>query len=238
MSTLHPDKVLAIIPARGGSKGVPRKNLKLLAGVPLVVHAINAALGAKMVGRVVVSTEDDEIAAVARAAGAEVLVRPHSLATDEARIMPLLNHVLDEMETRKPPIEAVTMIEPTSPFRKPRHIDACVEKLFSGDTQSALTVTQVERNPYNIFKVTGDRAERFIEAPRGKFTARQEFTHLKRVNGCVYATYAENIRRGELIVDPVKIVEMKSEESANIDTPLDFMLAKLCVGVLDEDFFD
>ena len=122
-----------------------------------------------------------------------------------------------------------SLIEPTSPFRKPAHIDACVEKLASGGTQSAATVTQVERNPYNIFVVAGDDARCFVEVPAGSFASRQEFAHLKRVNGCVYATWTENVRRGRLIVDPIKVVEMEPRESINIDTALDLALAELSV---------
>jgi len=221
-------KVLAIVPARGGSKGVPRKNIKPLAGEPLIVHAIRAARGAESITHVIVTTEDDEIAAVAKGAGAEVSMRPKELATDEAPMMPVLNHVLDYMAADGREFDAVVLIDVTSPLLRSDHIDMCVEKLVSGSTQSAVTVTQLERNPDNIFVVDGDDAVRFIESPNASFKSRHEFSHLKRINGCVYATWVRNIRAGKLIVDPVKVVEMRPEESINIDTPLDFAVAEFC----------
>ncbi|MDP6952822.1 MAG: acylneuraminate cytidylyltransferase family protein, partial [Alphaproteobacteria bacterium] len=222
-------EILVIIPARGGSKGIPRKNLRKLAGVPLVVWAIRAALGAKLVTRTVVSTDDDEIAAVCRAAAAEVIIRPPELATDAAPTLPVLVQVLDAVEADEEftPM-AVVLLEPTSPFRLSRHVDACIEKLFSANTGSAVTVTQLERNPQFIFSVNGDAAERYIKEPVETFTQRDQFRHLKRLNGCVYATWTENIRAGRLVTEPFKIVEMSPEESVNIDTLLDFTLAELC----------
>lgn len=222
-------QVLAIIPARGGSKGIPRKNLRKLAGTPLVVWAIRAALGAERVTRTVVSTDDDEIASVSRQAGAEVVQRPTELANDTAPTLPVLVHALDALEADAGfTAAAVVLLEPTSPFRLSRHVDACIEKLFSGDTRSAITVTQVERNPHNVFSVAGDVAKRYVEAPTATYSQRQKIRHLKRLNGCVYATWTENIRAGRIVDDPIKVVEMSPEESVNIDTPLDLAVAEIC----------
>ncbi|OHC73465.1 MAG: hypothetical protein A3G18_08605 [Rhodospirillales bacterium RIFCSPLOWO2_12_FULL_58_28] len=224
-------KTLAIVPVRGGSKGVPRKNLRLIGGVPLVVRAIRSGLDAKLVSQVVVSTDDDELAAISESAGAYVLRRPIELAEDDTPMMPVLNHVLDAFEAENNAVGAVVLLDATSPFRQAGHVDLCVEKLFYESAQSVITVTQLERNPFNIFSVEGDVATKFIQSPSCVFTSRREFSHLMRVNGCVYATWAKNIRAGKLIVDPVCIVEMSASESINIDTPLDLKIAEFLESI-------
>jgi CMP-N,N'-diacetyllegionaminic acid synthase len=236
MASIQGD-VIAVVPARGGSKGIRRKNLVPLAGVPLVVWAIRAALEAKRVTRTVVSTEDDEIATVAREAGAEVVRRPADLASDEATTMPVLNHVLDNMTAEGFAPDVVALVEPTSPFRQPCHIDTCVEMLSMRNAESVVTVTQLERNPFNIFRVHGSIATRFIEELPCEFTNRQEFRILKRINGCVYVTWSRNIRAGKLVVDPIEVLEMAPERSVNIDTPLDLEFAEHCAKNLKKDAF-
>jgi CMP-N,N'-diacetyllegionaminic acid synthase len=224
--------VVAIIPARGGSKGIPRKNLRLLAGEPLVAHAIRIAKLAKRVDRVVLSTDDAEIAAVGASAGAEVLMRPATLASDTAPTLPVLNHVLDWLVAQDWEAHAVVLLEPTSPFRSAAVIEACVSKLDDPRVQSVITVTQLERNPYNIFVVDGDRAQGFIREPRYHFSRRQQFAHLKRLNGCVYVARADLVRAGQLVAEPLRVVEMSSDESINIDTFLDLELAQLVASRL------
>jgi CMP-N,N'-diacetyllegionaminic acid synthase len=220
-------RTLAIIPARGGSKGIARKNLQPIDGVPLVVRAVQTALAATRVDKVVVSTDDDEIAETARNAGAEVLMRPAELAVDETPTIPVMQWVLDALDRAGWQADRVVLLEPTSPFRTGQVVDECVGKLDDPQVNSAVTVTQLERNPYNVFAVDGDRAERFIREPSGVFARRQQFGHLKRVNGCVYVTRASHVREGRLIDLPLRVVEMAAEDSINIDTPLDLDIARL-----------
>lgn len=223
-------RTVAIIPARGGSKGIPRKNLREVGGVPLVVRAIQVGLAASRVDRVVMTTDDEEIAAVARLAGAEVVMRPPELAADDTPTLPVLKFVLEGMERDDWFADIVVLLEPTSPFRSPEEVDACIAKLDDPAVCSAATVTQLERNPYNIFEVEGDRAKRFVQEPAGIFTRRQQFTHLKRINGCVYVARAEAVRAGRLLEEPLRVVEMTAEDSINVDTPLDLELARLLAG--------
>ena len=220
-------RTLAIITARGGSKGVPRKNLLEVGGVPLVVRAVQSGLAAGRVDRVVATTDDEEIASVASAAGAEVIMRPVQLAADDTPTLPVLNFVLDQLEAKGWSPDRVVLLEPTSPFRTAAVIDACIAKLDDPDVASAVTVTQLERNPYNIFVVDDDHAERFIRDQATGFTRRQQFSHLKRVNGCVYAARRHVVRAGNLIQDPIRVVEMSTEDSINIDTPFDLAVARL-----------
>lgn len=219
--------VVAVIPARGGSKGIPRKNLRLVAGKPLVVHAIEVGLAAVRVDKVILSTDDEEIASVGRQAGAEVIMRPSELADDAAPTMPVLNHAMDVLAEQGWKADILVLLEPTSPFRTAAIVDECISKLDDTITASAITVTQIERNPYNIFLVDGDSAKRYIQEPNESFSRRQQFTHLKRLNGCVYVARSELVRTGKLVSEPLRVVEMSAEASINIDTPLDLQVAEL-----------
>lgn len=160
-------EVLAIIPARGGSKGIPRKNIKPLGGKPLIEYTIKASLSSTRVGRTVVSTEDEEIAAIARSIGAEIpFMRPASLATDSASSISVVRHCLDrlrENEAYRPDI--VVLLQATSPFRDERHIDQAIE-LFTRDqnADSCVSVVPVphQYNPYSVMKLNGDYLEPFL----------------------------------------------------------------------------
>lgn len=139
-------KVVAIIPARGGSKRVPRKNLRNLGGRALISWSIQAALEAETVTRVVVSTDDDEIASVSQGWGAEVVKRPPELATDSARIEEALIHVFGHRPGKPaiPPPDLVVTLQPTSPIRRPGLIDECVRRLASRPAaNSSLTAVEV-----------------------------------------------------------------------------------------------
>ncbi|MEO0564928.1 MAG: acylneuraminate cytidylyltransferase family protein [Chloroflexota bacterium] len=120
-------KAIAMIPARGGSKRVPRKNVRLLGGQPLISYSIAAALRARSVDRVIVNTDDDEIASVAAEAGAEVQRRPAELATDSAKTIGVVRHALGELATQGNLYPFVVLLQPTSPFRQPSQIDKAVE---------------------------------------------------------------------------------------------------------------
>ncbi|HEX2194610.1 MAG TPA: acylneuraminate cytidylyltransferase family protein, partial [Candidatus Limnocylindria bacterium] len=132
---------VAIIPARGGSKGLPRKNLRLLGGEPLVVHTVRAALAARRVDRVLVSTDDAAIARAARRAGADVpFRRPPELATDHAATLPVVQHAVAWLEDHGQRVDVVVTLQPTSPLRGPAEIDAVVALLDGGDSRSAVSV--------------------------------------------------------------------------------------------------
>ena len=126
-------EVLALIPARGGSKGVPHKNIRHLGGLPLVAHSIKVALSARLVTRVVVSTDDRKIAEVARKHGADVpFMRPDSLATDKALVGDCIDHALSELRKTNYVPDAIAVLYPTHPFRTPETVDFLVSKLLEG----------------------------------------------------------------------------------------------------------
>ncbi len=147
-------KVLALIPARGGSKGIKRKNLVPIKGKPLVAHSIEQALSCPLIERVVVSTEDKEIKEVSLDYGAEVIDRPKKLAEDHVLDLPVFIHALEVLKKREEYIpDIIIHLRPTAPFRKPEWITDCIELLTKNpDADSVITVNQVERHPYRMFE--------------------------------------------------------------------------------------
>jgi CMP-N,N'-diacetyllegionaminic acid synthase len=227
-------EVLALIPARGGSKGILRKNLQILGGVSLTGLALQCALKAKSITHVALSTDDPEIATVGRTLGADIIHRPQELADDQTQTLPVLRHALEACADRGLHFEALALLEPTSPFRTPGLVDDCLDLLFSEPSGSVVTVTQLERNPFNIFKVEGHRAQRFVRDPLPITWRRQDFDMLKRVNGCVYAARVADIKEGHLVTEPLRVLEMPAECSINIDTPLDLEIARMIAGRMPE----
>ncbi len=148
--------ILAIIPARGGSKGIPKKNLTLLNGKTLVEHSIHHAKGSSLVNRVLVSSDSDEILEVARKAGAEVpFKRPAELAGDQVLDFPVFKHVLDELAAReKYHPDYVVHLRPTAPYRDPRWIDECIQLLIDHpEAHSVRSVSEPEKHPYRMFTI-------------------------------------------------------------------------------------
>lgn len=220
---------LAFIPARGGSKGVPGKNLRVVGGRSLIERAVRACAESGVVDRVLVSTDDEAIAEAARNAGAEApFLRPPELATDEAPMVPVIEHGIRAFEDYAGArVETLVFTEPTVPFRAAPHVRAAVERFRKGDCRSVITVCPLERKPQFIFtKVAGARLERFIKEPRISFTRRQDMAHLCRLSSGVYVVGRDDfLARRALIVEPVGYTEMTAAESINIDEEMDLLLA-------------
>lgn len=220
---------LAIIPARGGSKGVARKNLRVVGGRSLLARAIDAALESEMIDHVVVSTDDEEIAGEARRCGAEVpFQRPAELASDKSAIEPAIKHAIDNFErTAGLVVQTLVLIEPTSPFRNAGHVRGALERFQAGDCRSVISVCPLERKPENIFAKSGGILERHIRNAT-PYVRRQDMDHLCRLNSAVYVVGRETFKEtGRLIVEPVGFVEMSGMESINIDEELDLVVAEV-----------
>jgi len=219
-------EVLGIIPARGGSKGLPRKNVLPLAGKPLVVWTIEAALAAETVGRVVVSTDDEEIEAVAREAGAEVVRRPAELATDTAPTEPAVFHALEQLEcTEGYRPDAVALLQCTSPLRGADIIDAGVRKLFETGCDAVMTVTPIQHWYLSGYLRSGD-----VFVPEYDYASRprhQDMPQKYRENGALYVTRREALYRyRNRLGGDVRVVIMDALRSLDIDTVEDFALAE------------
>ena len=219
--------ILALIPARGGSKGIPRKNIRSMAGKPLIAWTIEAALGATGLARVVVSTDDPEIAEVARAAGAEVpFLRPAELARDETSGLDPVLHAIDLL----PGHSSVLLLQPTSPLRTSADIDGCLALATTSASPSVVSVSEPATHPYWTYRMTGDRhLQSVFEADKG--VRRQDLPPVYALNGAMYFAGVEWLRRGRQFVGPETLgFVMPPERSIDIDTMLDWSLAELLLA--------
>lgn len=220
---------LALIPARGGSKGVPRKNLRVVGCMSLLERAIRSAQGVSRVEHILVSTDDEEIAAEARRCGVDVpFLRPPELASDHAAVIPAILHALDSYERFSgTEIETLVLLEPTSPFRTALHVAAALELYAKGGCATVISVCPLERKPENIFLKSNGVLDRYIRDPLPDFTRRQDMSALCRLNSAIYVTSTKRCRdEGRLLAEPVGYVEMSSRDSVNIDEEVDLMLAE------------
>lgn len=226
-------RVLAIIPARGGSRGFPGKNLALLDGQPLVAWAVAAGVEASRVDRVIVSTDDDAIRRAAVEAGAEApFLRPAELAGDAVTDLPVFLHALDwlrDNEGYEP--DAVVQLRPTSPLRPPDLVDAAVAALErDNQATSARTVTLAPATPYKMWRVAGGRLDPLLPPPDGvaePFNApRQDLPDVWWQTGQVDATRVSTIRSGSMTGDRIAPVPVGREFAVDIDVPSDLERAQ------------
>jgi CMP-N-acetylneuraminic acid synthetase len=231
-------RVLAVVPARGGSKGIPRKNLQLLAGKPLVAHAVAAGLAARLVSRVLCSTDDPEIADPARAAGAEVpFLRPAELAQDSSEDWPVFMHVLDWLAREQAwTPDIIVNLRPTSPLRQPDHVDDAIRLLLETGADSVKAVCLARQHPHKMWLRQLDGGlEPFLKTPfrlaRGADVPRAELEDVYWQNGVVDVTRREVIlEQRTLIGRRVAGLVTSTADSIDIDTPLDLALAELLLG--------
>ena len=221
-------EILGVIPARGGSKGIPRKNLALLGGRPLLAHTCDAARASAALTRVVVSTDDEEVAATARTLGIEVpFLRPAALAGDDAPMLDVLLDLLatlDRRESYRP--QAVALLQPTSPFRRAEHVDAAVDLLIASGADSVVSVVDVPNhfNPVSVMRLDAGRLRPFLDEP--SVTRRQDKPRVLARNGpAVLAVRTATVDGVSLYGDDCRPLFMEPEESLDIDTPWDFAFA-------------
>ena len=220
-------KVLALIPARGGSRRLPGKNLLKLCGEPITVWSIKAAQQSKYVDRIVVSTDSDEIAEVARVAGADVpFIRPNYLASDTASSLDVVKHALNELNQKGQCYEFIVLLQPTSPLRTSKHIDESFELLQSKDADAIVGVTELD-HPIELTNRLPDDL-----SMKGFFTTdshlrSQNFPKRYRVNGAIYLVRVESLIKENTIFlsDRIYAYKMNREVSVDIDTPYDLRLA-------------
>jgi CMP-N-acetylneuraminic acid synthetase len=216
-------KTVAIIPARGGSKGIPRKNIKEFCGKPLITYIIETALNVEELDRVIVSTEDNEIAATAKKYGAEVpFIRPEALTKDETPTLPVLQHAvkyLAEEENYKPDI--VVLLYATSPLLRAERVSEAVKKLKEGGFDSVLSVVE-DRGHYWI--VDADKYERLYP----KVLRNRQFTKpLFKETGAIYLCSRELLMEENTMVGgKIGFLKMEKDETIDIDEPLDFEIAE------------
>lgn len=226
--------ILGIIPARGGSKSVPRKNIALLHGKPMIVYTIETAQKSYRLTDFVVSSEDNEIIEIAKQWGAPVpFVRPAELATDEAPSLPVVQHAVREMESIKGvKYDYVVLLQPTTPLRQAQDIDAAIEKLVATGADSVVSVCEVGAyHPARMRQIVNDRlVELPIREPR-EMLRRQDLPPVYIRNGAVYAVKRDVVMlQNSMIGEISRPYIMPEERSVNVDSKLDFLLAEILLS--------
>jgi N-acylneuraminate cytidylyltransferase len=231
-------RALAIIPARGGSKGVPRKNLRLLGGKPLIQWSIEAAQASTRLDRCIVSTDDPEIAEAARGMGADVpFLRPAEYALDETPDLPVFQHALrwfEEHEGYRP--EAVVHLRPTLPFRPTGLIDAVIERLFSTGADCVKSTAPVAPHPPKMLRLEGDSLIPFQDTPLwravGPDYPRQKLERVYWSAGLVDAIRRETIlERDSTVGDRVVAFPVEPDLLVDLDTMRDFLIAEALLQI-------
>jgi CMP-N,N'-diacetyllegionaminic acid synthase len=225
----EPGQVIGVIPARGGSKSIPRKNLAMLAGRPLLAYTAAAALGARRLDRTLLSTDDPEIAAVGRTLGLEVpFLRPARLAGDTTEMISVMRHALDWLAEQGIEAAALVLLQPTSPLRQARHIDGAVELLLDSGAETVVSVVEVphQYSPSSVMTMHEDgRLTPFLPGP--VILRRQDKPRVFARNGpAVLAVRSAVLRRGTLYGEPTIGYGMSAADSLDIDEPDDLWLAE------------
>ena len=196
--------ILALIPARGGSKGVPRKNLRQVAGKPLIAWSIEAARNSRLVDKVAVSTEDEEIASVARAFGADVVIRPADLATDEASTLGVLRHAIGQI-----PCDTLVLLQPTSPIRRAGMVDECIREFQNDGADSLATGWWCKYTEY-----------------ASNTKRRQDIEGFFYDDGNVYVIKGDLLAKGERYGSKIVRKVVSREENLDVDDEFDLWMAE------------
>jgi CMP-N-acetylneuraminic acid synthetase len=223
-------RVLGIIPARGGSKGVARKNVRMLCGKPLLQWTAEAALAAETLDRVVLSTEDEEIAEIGRSCGLDVpFLRPWELAADDTPTIHVVQHVVLTLEKAGDRFDAVCLLQPTSPFRKSADIDACVELLAGSYADAVMSILRVppEYNPHWVYFRSDDGSLELSTGESQPLPRRQVLPPAFHRDGSIYVTRRFVVlEQGSLYGKRVLGYEVDRAHAVNIDTPADWVRAE------------
>lgn len=221
---INKNKIVCIIPARGGSKGLPGKNIKKLLDKPLIAYTIEQAMAASYIDRIIVSTDAPAIASVAKRFGAEIpFLRPRALGRDNSSTIDVLLHALNWLTVHeKASYDIIVLLHVTTPLRSVQDIDRCIELLVKKNAESIFTVTEAHRNPYfNMVEI--DDSERIKLVKKGNFVTRQSAPPVYDMNSSIYVWWTEILKKKKkVILDKSNIHVMPKERSVDIDDLLDF----------------
>lgn len=223
------DAVLGLIPARGGSKGVPRKNVRPLAGRPLIAYTADAARASGVIDRVVLSTDDEEIAAVGRTTGVEVpFMRPTTISADDTPMLAVIEHAVGALTANGWTPDIIVLLQPTSPLRRPEHIRLAVTTLRDSGADSVVTVVELPRHlsPDYVMRIDDGRLVPFL--PEGAtVTRRQDARPAYSRDGTVYAFRRSTLERfGSIYGADSRALVLDPRESLSIDSPADWEAAE------------
>ncbi len=227
-------KFLVIIPARGGSKGIPHKNIKPLGGKPLIQYAIETARQLTDDDNICVSTDDDDIIATVEQTGLKVpFRRPDSLATDGASSYDVIMHAINFYERQGRRYEAIVLLQPTSPFRSVDDVRACLAK-YSPDYEMVVSVKPAAANPYYDCFEADAMGYLTPSKGNGSISRRQDAPKVYEYSGAVYVMSVEALKRGSYShFRKIGFVEMDEVRSIDLDTPMDWKMAELILNDKD-----
>ncbi|QDO94179.1 acylneuraminate cytidylyltransferase family protein [Formosa sediminum] len=232
-------KILGIIPARGGSKGVPGKNIKLLAGKPLLQYTSDVAKASKYLSKIVLSSDDDKIIELGKIMGLDVpFKRPNNLAQDKSPTLPVIIHALDFYANQGEFFDAVCLLQITSPFRTIEFLETAIETFLKNDTDSLVSVIEVphEYNPHWVFEAD-DKGILYISTGESEIISRrQDLPRAFHRDGSVYLTKTEVLKhQNSLYGKSISYIESSKKTYVNIDTLEDWNKAEQLVGVFNKD---
>lgn len=222
-------KVLAFIPARAGSKGIKNKNIIDLAGKPLISYTIEAAKKSKYIDRVIVSTDGEKIANIAKEYGAEVpFFRPKELAEDNSNVITSIIYTIDELKKINQNYDIIILLQPTSPFRNEHHIDEALEMLINNNLSSVLSVCETDKNPTLIRKI--DKDNNITPLIQTNISLRQEMDKYYILNGAIYINYIKDISTDRYLKDNEYGYIMDKYNSLDIDDAIDLEIANIYIN--------
>lgn len=234
-------KILGLIPARGGSKGVKRKNIRTLCGKPLLAYTATAALESTSLVRVVLSTEDEEIATIGKELGLDVpFIRPIELAQDKTPTLPVIQHALETLQAAGEYFDAVCLLQPTNPLRRTEDINNCVELLITSNADCVISVLPVphEYNPKWVYFRNEDGSIKLSSGAAEPISRRQDLPAAFHRDGSIYITKTTVLTStGTLYGENIQPYVMDPDHSLNIDTEADwnraeeFLTRKFVTGV-------
>ncbi|MBW9153590.1 cytidylyltransferase domain-containing protein [Clostridium estertheticum] len=223
-------KFLAIIPARGGSKSIPNKNIMSICGKPLIAYTIDAGKKSKYIDEIIVSTDSDVIKVIAEQYGAKVpFLRPEELSNDTSKSIDVVIHAINFYKKNDVSYDYVILLQPTSPLRTFEHLDNAIEKIIESNSTSLVSVCEADENPVLMRRIENEKLKEVISF-EGKNLRRQDLPTFYKFNGALY------INSNDMLINKRKFVDentvpyvMDKESSIDIDTMLDARLVELII---------
>lgn len=233
---INKNKILAVIPARGGSKGIPRKNIRKLSGKPLLSYTAEAALNSYLFDRVILSTEDEEIRTIGLQLGLEApFIRLKELSQDDTPALPVIQHtvrILEEQENYK--ADVIVVLQPTSPLRTTQHINEAIDKFINSHADSLVSVTKVPHNmnPYSVMQLQDDGTIKpFLPYEEQKNLRQEKPVYYARNGAAIYVcTYECLMLKNSLFGDTIVPYFMNKKESIDLDDEWDWKIAELIIN--------
>ncbi|HIP55463.1 MAG TPA: acylneuraminate cytidylyltransferase family protein [Arcobacter sp.] len=220
-------RILAIIPARGGSKGLPRKNILDLLGKPLIAWTIEASLNSKYITKTIVSSDDDEILDISKTYKADTIKRPEILALDTTAIEPVIKHVIDELKKENQEFDYLVLLQPTSPLRDVKNIDDAFDMLFKSDASALISVCEIDNKILKAFKQNKDGFIEGVSNNKYPFMRRQDLPKTYMSNGAIYIIEVDEFLRNDSFYSDRTISYLMDEiKSMDIDTKEDLEKVK------------